>query len=224
MNPGARLVFGAGGLPAAVPAFRPPLLPDTLTACAATMVVEPLHGDTIVAVWWAREAAGARVHTARSDDGGYNWRTAVALPATAAGCPALPPAIGSDSVSGRVVVAAVAVVPPAASPTLVVSRSDRLAMTFAPPTPVLVTEPTPIAAALSGNTVAVVYLAGGMGSPPRAWLALSQDGGQIFPVRTAVSSASAAANAPAVAVRDSSVAVAWNEPTAAVVKSGRLRP
>jgi hypothetical protein len=200
------------------------MLPDTLTACAATMVAEPLHGDTVVAVWWAREADGVRLQTARSDDGGYNWRTTVSLPATAARCPALPPAIGGDSVSGRVAVAAVAVVPPAASPTLVVSRSERLATAFAPPTPVLVTEPTPVAVALSGQTVAVVYLAGGMGSPPRAWLALSRDGGQIFPVRTGVSSASAVASAPAVAVRDSLVAVAWNEPAAAVVKSGRLRP
>lgn len=230
----ARLVVGADGSPVARSPWVPPTAPGRAATCRGSVVAVRARGDTAFAAWWsARPDSAVRLVVARSDDGGRTWREPVVADSAGRahdGCGREPPSIAVDSLDGYVHVAYYLVAPE--GPGVFCTHSMEGGAMFHAPVPVVYGERASRAAVASwGDTVAVAYLDPNA-SLPQVWLALSTTTGHIFERRTSVSSASASAAQPLVAIRGDRIAVAWLEtargggPGAMVVRSGtvRLRP
>jgi hypothetical protein len=193
------------------------------------MVAVPAVGDAAFAVWRSRAAGGATsVLFARSPNG-MLWQepaTAARFPAGTSGCGDPPVAIAVDAANGAVHLAIVASTTSAGLIFLAESRDGGA--TFSAPARALVAERRgPVAIAALGDTLAVVYLEGAR-ERPAVSLALSSHKGEIPAVVGAVSPEDNRPFAPAVALRDGRIAIAWNEPrgatrpASAVARVGRI--
>jgi len=227
-----RLVIGADGLPAARDAWTAPSAPHAAVMCPGSLVAARGRGDTTFAAWWVPRSGGAAsLVVARSDDGGRSWREPVVADSSdraRTGCRREPPSIAADSLDGYVHVVYFLVAPE--GPGIFCTHSMEGGAMFHSPVPVVYGErPSAASVASWGDTVAVAYLDPNA-SVPQVWLALSRTTGHIFEHRTSVSSASASAARPAVALRSDRIAVAWLETargggaSTALVRTGRIHP
>lgn len=236
MAPGVTLVLDDAGVPAIREPWTPLRWPDDSSACAGTRVAARGRGDTAVAAWWRATAArgldpsgqglDAELVVARADDGVSWGEPRVAGRAAGRACPAFPASVTVDETTGDAHV----VYHGKSAAGLGIHRVtlQASAMTAGP---VLVDSgaaPRRAAVAARGDTVAVAFETRLNGSPD-VWLALSLASGHIPDIRGGVSPRGGRAFAPAVALRDAHVAVAWNEPRrgatppAAAVRVGRIR-
>jgi hypothetical protein len=232
MAPGITLVISEGGVPAARPFLAPLRWPDDSLACATTRAAVRGRGDTLVAAWWRADSlVPAVLRVAVSPNGGIDWSAAsdigVAAPRTR-GCGRPAPGIGIDTTDGRIAVAFHGTARDTAG---VLVRTAVL--------PSLAPLDLRIAAVGGAPRSAAVAIAAGAGavafeSPAEAdgavWLALLPGSGHIPAKPERVTQDGARAFAPAVAVHDRTIAVAWNEAArggngpAAVVRVGRATP
>jgi hypothetical protein len=227
----ARLVFGPAGSPVAVARWTPPVAPSGTRVCSASLVAVRARGDTAFSAWWApRSDSAADLVVARSNDGGHTWRAPVVADSTdrgRTGCRRTPIAVTVDSLDGYIHVVYFMVAPEGAG--VFCTHSMEGGAMFHAPVPIVYGDRASAASiATWGDTVAVAY-EDPNASVPQVWLAISHTTGHIFEQRTGVSSASASAALPAVALRGSKVAVAWYETQRGggagmtVVRTGTIR-
>ena len=231
--PQSRLVLIGSG-PAMVAGWVPPLVPsegEVGAACRGTMVTALSPSDTAYAAWWAPQPdSSARLVVSRSVTGGLSWERPVvadSLDRSHAGCRRDPPAITIDAINGYVAV--VYFLQAREGPGIFYTHSMDRGKLFHEPVPIVYGERRSYASvASSGDTVVVAYTDPNA-SEPQVWLATSQTTGHIFEQRTAVSSGTAVASLPLVAVHGRRVAVSWFETPrgggtgVTVVRTGVLR-
>jgi hypothetical protein len=211
--PGQSVVLGADGSLRAdtTAALAARVTPPPGPLCAGSLRVAAAR-RTLVAIWWApRPDSGARLLSARSDDGGRSWSAPAPVDTTdvgEGGCRREPPAIAADTTSGYV--HATYALQAAEGPGLFFSHSMDGGVTFHAPVPILYGERlgrTSVAA--DGDLVAVAF-EDPNSSNPRIGLALSRTMGHIFEHRILpVSDDNGIAARPLAAVRGRRVAVAW---------------
>ena len=233
MAPGSTLVLLEAGVPAVRAVWEPVRWPDDSLACDGTRTAIRALGDTVYASWWTRAApAEVRLVASRSDDAGIHWRAADTVGRAASArtardsCRRPAAGLGLDSTSGGVLV--VYHGQAAEHQGVLLVRYSAGTPRAVPPALVAEGASTGIASVASaGDTVAVVFespLPNDIG----VWLAISSVSGDIPGIRVALSASGIRAFAPAVAMRDGRVAVAWNEPRrgefgpAAVARVGRI--
>lgn len=167
---------------------------------------------------------------ARSNDGGRTWRAPVIVDSTdrgRSGCSRTAPGIAADSIDGYVHLVYFLVAPE--GPGVFFSHSMEGGSMFHASVPIVYGNRASAASVASwGDTVAVAYEEPNAAAP-QVWLAISHTAGHIFEQRTSVSSPSASATRPSVALRGNRVAVAWSETPRGggvarrVVRSGTVR-
>jgi hypothetical protein len=209
----ARMAFGPDGSPAAVARWTPPVAPAGTPVCSTSLVSVRARGDTAFSAWWApRSDSAADLVVARSNDGGRTWRAPVVADSTdrgRTGCRRTPIAVTVDSLDGFIHVVYFMIAPEGAG--VFCTHSMEGGTMFHAPVPIVYGDRASAASiATWGDTVAVAY-EDPNASVPQVWLAISHTTGHIFEQRVGVSSASASAALPAVALRGSRVAVAWYE-------------
>jgi hypothetical protein len=171
-------------------------------------------GSPTYAVWWAvRSDSSAVLLAARSDDGGRTWARTLAvdtLDRSGRGCARPAPAATVDAVNGFVHVVYFMEAPEGAGVFYAHLMDPRAE--FEPAAVVIYGErPSAASVASHGDTVVVAY-ENPNGDRPRVELAVSYTAGHLFDHRGVfVSSESAAAEAPSVALDGRRVAVAWLE-------------
>jgi hypothetical protein len=210
---GGLLVIGADGSPAVVTPWKPSGEPTGTPICPGSLAAVRARGDTAFSAWWApRRDSAVELVVARSNDGGRTWRAPVVADSTdrgRSGCGRAPLAITVDSLDGYVHVVYFLV--SREGPGVFCTHSMEGGTMFHQPVPIVYGERISVAAVASwGDTVAVAY-EDPNASLPQVWLALSRTTGHIFEQRASVSSPSASATRPAVALRGRRIAVAWNE-------------
>lgn len=143
------------------------------------------------------------------------------------GCRRTPLSIAVDSLDGYVHV--VYFMAAAEGPGVFCAHSMEGGTMFHAPVPIVYGDrPSAASIATWGDTVAVAY-EDPNASVPQVWLAISHTTGHIFEERASVSSSSASATRPSIALRGDRIAVAWHEAergggtATTVLKTGTVR-
>jgi hypothetical protein len=207
-----RMVWDEGDpLPRFVPAWRPATWPDEPGLCAASLRATPAIGGEAYASWFTvRPDSSVLLRVARSDDAGVTWNDAVTADTTdrgRAGCGRPAPFISADALNGYVHVVYHLVAREGAG--LFFTHTMERGALFHEPVPIVYGDrPSAASVASRGDTVVVAYE-----DPnsrfPRLGLALSRTQGHIFERRLPASDETGEARTPRVAVRGTSIAVAW---------------
>ncbi|MHB0948335.1 MAG: hypothetical protein ACYC3Q_13640 [Gemmatimonadaceae bacterium] len=189
--------------PGAAPASLPAVI-----ACPGSMRTARLLGNEWFATWFAVRADSSVVlEAARSTDGGATWPERAAVDTTdrgTQGCRRPPPALAADSASQYVHVAYWLTAPEGAG--VFFSHTMPGHFMFHAPVPVMYGDrPSRTSVAASGMFVVVGY-EDPNATDPEVWIALSRTQGHLFDERVSVAGGGAA---PRVAVRGTTVAVAW---------------
>ncbi len=210
MESGMRLSLQPGNVLIPVAAWSPPVRPRAV-GCPLSFAAVRAVGDTAYAAWWMlRSDSSASLVVARSDDAGNSWRAPVTADSTdtgRVGCRRPAPYIAADSLNGYVHV--VYFLQAAEGPGLFFTHSMEQGTMFHSPVPIVYGERVSVGAVASrGDTVAVAYENPNT-EVPQIWLALSRTTGHIFEGRVKVSTGTAAATRPSIALRGGRLAVAW---------------
>ena len=166
------------------------------------------------AVWWAHRADGsASLLAARSEDGGSTWRAPVpvdSLDRPGLGCRRPAPSIAVDPLTGYIHIAYFLLAPE--GPGVFFAHSMEGGELYHEPVAVVYgSRPSEAAIAAEGSLVVVAY-EDPNARHPRIALALSRTDGHIFEHRLSpISASSAIATSPRIAVRQGTIAVAWEE-------------
>jgi hypothetical protein len=205
--PGATLTLAGGGPAWSPPAASPTRLPE-VAACPGSMRTARLLGDEWFATWFSvRPDSSVVLEGARSTDGGATWPERAAVDTTdrgTQGCHRPAPALATDSASQYVHVAYWLTAPEGAG--VFFSHSMPGHFMFHAPVPVMYGDrPSRTSVAASGMFVVVGY-EDPNAADPEVWIALSRTQGHLFDERV---SAAGGAAAPRVAVRGTTIAVAW---------------
>jgi hypothetical protein len=196
--------------------------------CCRTALATAADGTVFVA--WRLVLAGEvrDVVVARSGDHGRSWSEPVRVHAddwVFPGCPHAGPSLQVDR-DGRVHVAWWT--GKAGSAGVYYARSDDRGDTFTAPLPLRTagySQPSHAQLALGPSGEVAVAWDDGTRQVPRILLRVSHDGGRSFAAPEAVSAAGRVAGFPVLAVRDTTITVAWSEQSPeAAAREGRARP
>lgn len=218
----ARLVLRGDGVPAleSVPALASsPATADT-AACVSSVRVAWGSPSEMYGAWWSRRDGGrAWLVAARSTDAGATWTPPVPIDTVdrgATSCQRPAPAIAADAKSQYVHVTYFLDGPD--GPGVFFSHSmDRGGMFHSPVAIMYGGRPAATAVA-AADSVVVVAFEDPNRERPQVEVAVSRTWGHIFlRERVEASGESSPAGQPLVALRDSLVAVGWNEPNGVVV-------
>jgi hypothetical protein len=227
----SHLELSAADLPVVATAWNPPAIPSGVPLCAGSFVAVRAKADTAYSVWWSPRAdSSARLVVARSEDRGMHWdppETADSTDRPGGGCARPAPFMVADTTNGYVHV--VYFMNATEGPGVFFTHSMGAGEMFHSPVAIMYGDrASPAAVACNGDTVAVAFLDPNSVTP-QLWLALSRTTGHIFEEHMEVSSGTAAASRPAVAVRGHHLAVSWVETNrgdsagVSVTRTGRWR-
>jgi hypothetical protein len=198
----------------------PGLPPDVLGArgvpCPTSIRAAAGRGGERDGAWWAvRPDSSASLLVARTPDGGARWLPALAvdtLDRAVTGCARPAPAVAVDAANGYLHVAYSLVAPEGTG----VFYAHRMGPDVPFERPQVITygdHVTPTSVASAGDLVVVAYEDPNTGGRPYVSIAISRTAGHSWDERLTVSSSSASALRPLVALRGRTIAVGWVEQT-----------
>jgi hypothetical protein len=191
--------------------WTPPAWPEEPGLCPASRRATPaIDGEAYASFFTVQPDSSVLLRVARSDDGGVTWNPAVtadAMDRGRAGCDRPAPFIAADSLNGYVHI--VYHLDAAEGAGLFFTHTMERGALFHEPVPIMYGDrPSAAAVASRGDTVVVAY-EDPNSRMPRLGLALSRTQGHIFEHRIAASDETGEARTPRVALRGTTIAVAW---------------
>jgi hypothetical protein len=191
--------------------WTPPTWPEEPGLCPASRRATPaLDGEAYASFFTVQPDSSVLLRVARSDDNGLTWNAAVtadAMDRGRVGCDRPAPFIAADSLNGYVHI--VYYLDAAEGAGLFFTHTMERGALFHEPVPIMYGDrPSAAAVASRGDTVIVAY-EDPNSRMPRLGLALSRTQGHIFEYRITASDETGEARTPRVALRGTTIAVAW---------------